>query len=154
MTNIINIDKISQFLFLALLKKIDEICFEYWKEYWNGYFEYGCVYLEFVKNEAKSANGELTADGFFVVDLYVGGKKKQTKIPLVGDFGYVDHEERLRGGTFTHHVVSTSRNYSLSQLAKVLSGLGEDGWDVIEYKTNNDPAFGQALLKRRIQKET
>jgi hypothetical protein len=115
-------------------------------------FEYGCVYLEFIKNEKKSEGGDWIADGFVIVDLYIEGEKKQSKVSIAGDFYYEDHEERLRGGTLTRHVVSVSRNYSISQLTKVLSGLGCDGWEVVEYKTNNDPAFGQALLKRRVQK--
>lgn len=45
-----------------------------------------------------------------------------------------------------------SSNYPIEVLAKYIAILGQEGWEVVEYKFNTEGfGFAQALLKRKIQ---
>jgi hypothetical protein len=116
------------------------------------FFEYGCVYLRFVKNKSKSKGLlNLAGDGFIVAELYIDGEKKIIEEPI-GEEGCFSMFKEKDSGLFGELVTFVERNFCLRVLSEFLSRLGREGWEVIEYKTNNDPAFGQALLKRKVNK--
>lgn len=69
--------------------------------------------------------------------------------------------EYLPGGNHSPSLLLTSRdrhcaiwpnNYPITILAKCFAKLGQEGWEVVEYKFNIDVLieFAQAILKRRV----
>lgn len=64
----------------------------------------------------------------------------------------------ISGALRTSNNTSTLTNYvymayaPLTYLLPYLNNLGKEGWEVVEYKSSEVSNFGEALLKRKIQK--
>lgn len=123
-------------------------------------FEYATLVLFFEdsgEGDTKITKGFLDLSTF-ESDGEKPGIRSIKTFELDGEFTRQEHRETIENFNGYYRwieklTVDTTNNFPLRVMAPYLAMLGKKGWEVVEYKTNAQPALGQVLLKRKIQKD-
>lgn len=123
-------------------------------------FEYATLILTFKKDYVQNNknNVEVVMEGIITSKTFQSDGKSPAETT----------EESVKVGKFytTRYWVGAGDNTGmyidavhltpsgpLELMSPYLAILGGQGWEVVEFKTNGLPAFGEALLKRKIVKD-
>lgn len=115
-------------------------------------FEYATVKLKCLYDHTPKDNLPVLKQVFVIVTKYVSPDQPDVKETEIVDV-LEPFEDYYVGHTTTWKWQNNRLKCSLLDvIAPTLSSLGNEGWEAVEYKVNEND-FCEALLKRKVQKK-